>query len=427
MMERIHYPLVGETLYKQTLPCGLQIAVLPRPGFTKKLCYFVTDYGAIHTEFTLDGVKHTAPAGVAHYLEHKLFDMPGRDISAEFAALGANPNAFTGYDMTAYYFSCTDRFSDCLRLLLEFVTTPYFTDESVAKEQGIIGQEIDMNEDYPESVLFEMLAQGLYVNHPIRTPILGTRESIAKITPQVLMDCHRAFYNPKNMFLCVVGDVNPQEVADIANEMLQNAKSPIVTAKRSWEESPVPVSPRLSRCMEVAMPMFHLGFKGAGLPRGEAGVRKELIGDLAAETLFGEASPLYLQMYNDGLIDASFGGGFETVEGMSMLLATGDSDHPEKVADAILQEARRVANEGIPVEDFARMKRSSLGRRIRGLDSFESTCFRLCAYHFSDFEYFDIPGVYSSVTPEDIQKYIQEEITPERMCLGIIEPKQEVT
>ena len=425
MMEQKYYPQVGETLYKATLPSGLKVAVLPRPGFTKKLCYLVTDYGAIHRDFVMDGVSYSAPAGVAHYLEHKLFDMPGRDITGEFAALGANPNAFTSYDMTAYYFSCTENFRENLNLLLEFVTTPYFTAESVAKEQGIIGQEIDMNLDNPDSRLFDLLMETMYEHHPINTPILGTRESIGKITPEVLDTCHKAFYRPDNMFLCVVGDVDPEEVARLAEDRFRQLPCPAVSAPRQWDE---PMQTRVKAVqtqMEVAMPMFQLGFKCQPLPDGEVGVRREIIGDLAAEALFGESSRLYLQLYEEGLIDASFGGGFETVEGMAMLTATGDSEDPQAVRDAILAEAKRLIAEGIPEADFLRMQRSALGRRIRGLDSFESTCFRLCAYHFSQFDYFEIPGVYRQVTRQDLTEFLQTVVTEDRMCMAVIDPKEE--
>ena len=424
-MEKIFYPQVGETLYKTTLSCGLQVIVLPRAGFVRNLCYLVTDYGAIHTNFTMDGKDYNAPAGVAHYLEHKLFDMPGRDITEEFAALGASPNAFTSYDMTAYYFSGTDRFMENLALLLEFVTTPYFTQESVAKEQGIIGQEIDMNEDSPDTVLFELLMDAMYENHPIRTPILGTRETIARITPEVLETCHRAFYRPDNMLLCVVADVDPEEVAALAEQKLKNMPCPAVTQTRSWDEPMEVTRHSVTRSMEVAMPMFQLGFKCQPLPDGEVGVRQEIIGDLAAEALFGESSQLYLQLYEQGLIDSSFGGGFETVEGMSMLTASGDSEDPAAVQTAILQEAQRLAEEGIPEAAFLRMKRSALGRRIRALDSFESTCFRLCAYHFSKFDYFRLPEVYRQVTREDIQAFLQSVVTPQRMCMAVLTPKKE--
>ena len=425
MMEKRYYPEVGETLYQGTLNCGLQVAVLPRPGFTKKLCYCVTDFGAIHTEFTVDGVEYRVPAGVAHYLEHKLFDMPGRDISGEFAALGATPNAFTSYDMTAYYFSCTDRFRESLELLLEFVSTPYFTEESVAKEQGIIGQEIGMNEDNPDSRLFELLAETLYEVHPIRVPILGTRESVAQITPEVLELCHRAFYQPGNMFLCVVGDVDPEEVASVAEAALSGMACPEVTVCRSWQEPMIASKASATEKMEVSMPMFQLAFKDEPLPDGDEGVRREIVGDLAAEALFGESSRLYLQMYDQGLIDASFGGGFETVEGMAMLLASGDSEDCCAVRDAILAEAQQLAETGITEEEFLRMKRSALGRRIRSLDSFESTCFRICAYHFSKFDYFRIPAIYRQVTREEIQEFIKTVVTPERMCMAVIAPNEE--
>ena len=424
-MEKQFYPEVGETLYKTTLENGLQILVLPRSGFAKKLCYFVTDFGAIHRQFTMDGKDYTIPAGIAHYLEHKLFDMPDRDVTEEFAKLGASPNAFTSYDMTAYYFSCTEHFDENLKLLLEFVSTPYFTEQSVAKEQGIIGQEIGMNEDNPDSVLFEMLAEAMYENHPIQTPILGTRESIAQITPEVLQACHKAFYRPDNMLLCAVGDIDPNGVETIAKEILQDIPCPQVKARRQWEEKLTVKTPYVTRSMEVAMPMFQLGFKSKPLPNGDAGVRQEIIGDMAAEALFGESSKLYLRLYNDGLIDASFGGGFETVEGMSMLSASGDSEDPRAVANAILQEAAVLSETGISQEDFLRMKRSALGRRIRGIDSFESTCFRLCAYHFSKFDYFRIPKIYGDISKEEIQEFIKDAVTESRMCLAVITPNKE--
>ena len=424
-MKKQFYPHVGETLYRKKLACGLEIAVLPRAGFTKKLCYFVTDFGAIHTDFTMDGKAYTVPAGVAHYLEHKLFDMPGRDVVEEFSSLGAVPNAFTGYDMTAYYFSCTERFEENLRLLLEFVTTPYFTQESVAKEQGIIGQEIGMNEDSPENRLFELLMGAMYESHPIRTPILGTRESIAQITPQILETCHRAFYRPDNMLLCVVGDVDPEQIAQMAEEMLKDAPRPQVTVVRQWEETLAVSTPEIQHRMEVAMPMFHLGFKCQPLPDGAEGVRMEIIGDLAAEALFGESSPLYLKLYEQGIIDGSFGGGFETVEGMAMLACTGDSEDPKAVQQAILEQAKILAETGIEETDFLRMKRSALGRRIRNIDSFDSTCFRICAYHFSKFDYFQIPDIYEQVTREDIRQFIQTVIDPDRMCMAIINPKED--
>ena len=423
-MELHTYPELSEQIYRQTLSNGLSVAVVPRPGFTKKLAYFVTDYGAIHTEFTLDGQAVTAPAGVAHYLEHKMFDMPDGDVMAKFAALGAVPNAFTSYDLTAYYFHCTENFYDSLRLLLEFVSTPYFTEESVQKEQGIIGQEIGMNEDNPDTRVFENLMGAMYRKHPITVPILGDRDSIAQITPQVLETCHRAFYRPGNMLLCVVGDVEPEKVAAMAMEILPAADTVCVSRTQAWQEEMTCPQPYVEQIMEVAMPMFQLGFKCEPPELGEPAVRCEAVGDLAAEALFGESSALYLRMYEEGLIDGSFGGGFETVDGLAMLTASGDSDHPEQVRDAILQEAKRLCREGISQEAFLRMKRSALGRRIRDLDSFDSTAFRVCAYHFSKFDYFRFPAVYRAVEIPELLEFLQRVVTPERCSLSVINPKQ---
>lgn len=424
-MEKRNYPQLKESVLWEVLPNGLTVAIVPRPGFTRKLCYFATDFGSIHTEFSIDGKAYRVPAGIAHYLEHKLFDMPGRDVSAEFAALGASVNAFTSYDMTAYHFTCTEHFEQALHLLLEFVSTPYFTPETVEKEQGIIGQEIGMNEDAPDTQIFELLMQAMYRTHPVREPILGTVESIAKITPETLTLCHRAFYRPDNMFLCVVGDVDPRQVKKIALQVIPDPPKERVMATRAWKED-ITCPQSFTRCsMEVAMPTFQLGFKCAPLERGEEAVRREIVGELAAEALFGEASKLYLCLYEQGLIDASFGGGFETVEGIALLTASGDSDQPERVRDAILQEVSRLMQQGIGEEDLLRMKRSALGRRIRGLDSFDSVCFRICAYYFSGYDYFQFPALYKDVTEKDILDFLRENVKEDRLSLSVIYPKQE--
>ena len=424
-MTPAYYPELDETCYKEVLENGLTVAVVKRTGFTKRLAYFVTDYGAIHTGFTLDGKEYQAPAGVAHYLEHKLFDMPGgRDVSAEFAALGAMTNAFTSYDLTAYYFSCTEHFHECLRLLLEFVSTPYFTEESVEKERGIIDQEIGMNQDAPDSVIFENLMVSMYEKHPIRIPILGTSQTIREITAQTLHTCHRAFYTPGNMLLCVVGDVEPEEVKALALEVLGANKKEVGKKQPIPAESMVTPEKNTCRVMEVAMPMFNLAFKCEPLGQGDGAIRQEMIADLAAEALFGESSELYLRLYEEGIIDSSFGGGFETIDGCAMLMCSGDSDEPEAVRTAILQQAEKIAAEGIDEAAFLRMKRSALGRRIRQLDSFDATCFRVCAYHFSGFDYFRFPEIYRSIEKEEIQCFIARIVTEERSCLSVISPIQ---
>ena len=425
-MTRYEYPELGETLYKDRLSNGLTVCVVPRRGFSRKLAYLATDFGSIHTDFALEGEEIHVPAGIAHFLEHKMFDLPGgRDVSAELAALGAGTNAFTSYDMTAYYIACTEHFEAALKLLLEFVFTPHFTEESVSKEMGIIDQEIGMHDDNPDSRCFEELMGLMYREHPIRIPILGSSDSIRRITPEILSLCHRAFYSPGNMVLCVVGDVEPDRVAEIALQMLGPETRPVGEKLRPWQEDMT--LPRQEMCakMEVAMPMFNIAFKAEPVGKGEAAVRQEIVADLAAEALFGESSALYLKLYEDGLIDSSFGGGFETIDGMAVMLCSGDSDDPAAVRAALLERVQQLLEEGIREEDFLRMKRSALGRRIRDLDSFDSTCFRLCAYHMAEFDYFDFPRIYRETEVADVLECLRRLIREDRCAMAQIHPLKE--
>ena len=421
-----NYPQVDERAYRETLSNGLDVIIVPRQGFSRKIAYFVTDFGAIHTEFTFEGKHHHVPAGVAHFLEHKLFDMPeGRDVTAEFAAYGAHTNAFTSYDMTAYYFSCTENFDKCLRTLVEFVSTPYFTEESVQKELGIIDQEIGMTEDTPDNCVYENLVSAAFSSHPIRVPILGSRESIREITPEILHTCHRAFYTPGNMLLCVVGDVDPEQVKSIALEVLGDQPREVAEKIRSWQEPENCENQPESGRMEVAMPMFSLLFKGPAVPHGEAGFRLETVADLAAEILFGESSELYLKLYEEGIIDSSFGGGFECLDGCSMMMISGDSDDPEAIREAVIAQAEKIVAEGIRQEDFLRTRRSVFGSRVKALDSFDATCFRLSAYHMTGFDYFDFPRVHAQVEPGEVLDFLKGLIRRDNCALSVIYPTQE--
>ena len=422
-MNHTYYPRLDETVCRKVLPNGLTVLVVPKPGFTRKIAYFVTNYGAVHTAFTLDGQHYTTPAGVAHYLEHKMFDLPERDVTAEFAALGASPNAFTSYGLTAYYFTCTDNFTPALRLLLEFVSTPYFTEESVEKERGIITQEILMYADSADSVVMEEMNRGLYHHHPVRVPIAGTVESIQDITAQTLYDCHRAFYHPSNMILCVVGDVDADEVAAIAEELLPKEPSPVAIPDFGPAEPWEALIPQTRREMDVAMTTFQLGFKCPQPPKGREHAHRELVAELAAEMLFGQSSQLYQWLYEDGLIDSSFGGGEEFSAGTAMITCGGDSKDPEEVLNCILNEAKFLAENGLDEQAFQRLKRSFLGIRFKNLTSFDATCYRLLAYAFEDHDYFEFPSIFEDVTVEEVRQFIADNVRCENCSLAIVDPR----
>ena len=388
-MQRFDYHALDETAYRETLPNGLRLTVVPQKGFAKKLAYFATDFGSIHTAFRLGGQEYTVPAGVAHYLEHKMFDLPGgRDVSAEFAALGAHSNAFTSYDMTAYYFSCTEHFEENLKLLLEFVSTPYFTQESVDKEQGIIGQEIQMIEDDPTWRMYQNLQRALYQNHPLRIPLAGSRESISHITAKTLYQCHNAFYQPSNMALCVIGDVEPERVAQIARLLLPEERQEV--AEKDWGEAE-PETPAETECMEemaVSSTNFMLGFKCPPHPEGEENLRLELLGDLAGDLLIGESSPLYAKLYHQGLIDKGFFVSYDNSPKAAFLAMGGESKDPWALRQAGRADGERVSREGIDPAFFRRSKKAAYGSRVRSLNSMDHAGRMLAAWALEGCHYY---------------------------------------
>ena len=423
-MKLFAYPKLGEQFYEQKLPNGLCVRVLPKPGFARRYAFLGVNFGSIDTHFTLGGREYRVPAGIAHYLEHKMFDLPEGDATEQFAAHGGSPNAFTSYTMTAYYFDCTEEFEENLRILLRLVTVPYFTPESVEKERGIIAQEIRMYEDSAESRVYEDLFRGMFAVHPVRVPVAGTVESIAEITPQALYDCHAAFYRPGNMILCVAGDVDPEAVVRIARELTPEVSAPLPVRDYGAAEAlscPMPIQQRV---MEVGMPTFAFGFKCAP-PAQDALMRREVLGDLAAEILAGESSELYQRLYERGLIDAGFSVGYESVKDACLLSASGDSTDPEAVQRALLSEAAHIAKNGVDPTQFARLVKSALGRRTRDLDSFESICYLMGgSYYFDGVDYLRFPEVYASVTPEDVQRFLAETVQPERAALAVVRPKE---
>lgn len=424
-MKKEIYERLGETRFTERLANGLRVCVIPKPGFARKYAFFAANYGSIDTAYSLDGQTFRTPDGVAHYLEHKTFDMERGNAMQLFAERGASPNAFTSYSMTAYYFDCTEDFEENLRLLLAFVSTPYYTEQSVQKERGIIEQEIRIYEDSAESQVYENLFACLYASHPVRVPIAGTVQSIQAITAQTLNDCHRAFYDLSNMMLCVVGDVDPEQVKMIAAQL--PAGTGAVPVRSYGDEAPEPHRGRIEKTMEIAMPTFAVGFKYRPAPMGAGSMRQEFIGDLAAEVLMGEASELYQRLYEEGLIDAGFSCSYESLPGAAMLTAGGDSRDPDGVCAAIVAEAQRIASTGVDEALFGRLKKSALGRRLRGLDSFESICYRQCAYAFEGCDYYSFPEVSESIGPADVLEFLREAVRPERMAVSVIYPKGEAS
>lgn len=418
-MRYIEYPDLQDGFYQEVLPNGLTLRIVTRKGFAKTYAFYAMDYGSIDTQFVLGGETFVTPDGVAHYLEHKMFDMPYGDAMNRFAELGGNPNAFTSHTMTAYYVECTENLRENIKTLLEFVSLPYFTQKSVDKERGIIGQEIRMYLDSADSRVYDNLFAAMYHAHPVRVPIAGTEASIAKITPEILELCHKAFYAPSNGMLCVMGDVEPEEIRAWVEEYLPGVK--FEKAKSVYGTEPVTCAKqRVEDTMEVAMPTFVAGFKDTPAAPGFDALRQEFTGDLAADLLLSASAPLYTKLYEQGLIESGFSAGYEGLKGMSIFSAGGDSKDPDGVVAAILHEAE---NCHVDRKLFERLKKASMGRKLREMDGFENVCFRSCAYFFEGAEYFDALKALQSITAEDVEKYIRTVIRPENMCVSVIWPE----
>ncbi len=423
-MEKKLYERIGEEVFRATLPNGLPVYIVPKKGFSRKYALFATRYGGMDMRFEKDGQWLDTPAGIAHYLEHKMFDTEEGNALQELAKNGAEPNAFTSNAITCYYFDATEKFYESLEILLSFVSVPYFTDESVQKEQGIIAQEIGMIEDNPEWQVYKQLMQALYHTSPARTPVAGSVESISHITAQTLYDCHKAFYTPANMCLVVVGDVKPERIIASANQILPAKSGPLIRRDYGAEEEQTAAEHFVSAAMEVSMPTFLVGFKCPPQHGGEQQHRFTAIGELACDVLMGESSPLYARLYAEGLINGSFGAAFDLLPGASYVYAGGDSKDPQAVAEAILAEAQRLVSQGVDGDYYRRVVNANFGAALKALNSFESIAVSMAEGCFQDYDPYRFPEVYDSITVEDVLDFLRQNMTRDHMALSVITPKE---
>ena len=424
-MSEKNYSRLGETMVNARLENGLAVYIFPKPEYGKSYAFFATNYGGMDMKFKLDDVWQDTPAGVAHFLEHKLFDTKEGNALQDLAANGASPNAFTSSAITGYYFECTDRFEENFKILLSFVSVPWFTKESVDKEQGIIGQEISMIEDDPNWQVFMNLLAALYAIHPIRIPVAGSHQSISGITAETLYTCHKAFYNPSNMVLCVAGNVDPERIIEITRAILPQSGMGEISRNYGGEEPLTVAEPVRSTKMAVSTPIFQLGCKADVPSGGEGRLRQRLLGGLVCESLLGTSSPLYARLYAQGLINNSFGYGYEDYAGCAFLAAGGESPNPEGVRDAVLAEADRIGREGISSELWTRLKKAAYGNQVRALNSFEHICVEQAQGHFAGFEFLQFPEVFEGIGKTDAQDCIRRWFVRERIALSMVKPMEE--
>ncbi|MDU4894273.1 MAG: pitrilysin family protein [Enterococcus hirae] len=418
-MNKTEYNQINETLYHEVLPNGLTVYLLPKNDYHKTYGLFSTNYGSIDNEFIPYGSdkKIKVPDGIAHFLEHKLFEKEDGDVFQLFGQQGASANAFTSFTKTSYLFSTTDQVEKNLTTLLDFVQAPYFTEETVNKEKGIIGQEIQMYEDDPNWRMFFGILNNLYPEHPLHIDIAGTVESIEAITADDLYTCYRTFYQPSNMVLFVVGKLEPEKLMELIRTN-QNAKDfpPAQKIKRYFPDNNGDIIAKSSMRSAITRDKFVLGIKGLDvLPaEGKELLRYKTALNLLFQLLLGNTSQNYLKMYNDGLIDDSFGFEFSLDREFHFADFSGDTDQPEKAAEKVKEILLHFEeDQELSEENLTLLKKKMLGQYFQTLNSLEYIANQFTQSLFGDQTLFDLPEIIESIQLADVLKvgcsFIKEE------------------
>lgn len=410
--------LVNDRYYKINHKSGLTIYVYPKEGYNSAYAIFGTKYGSINTAFSVDGgEKITVPDGIAHYLEHKLFESEDGDAFAKYAKTGANANAYTSFEKTCYLFSCTEKFDESLEILLDFVQKPYFTEQTVAKEQGIIGQEIKMYDDSPDwRVMFNML-EGMYKNHPVKIDIAGTVETIAEITAEKLYDVYNVFYNLNNMVLCVSGNVTVEQILKTADKMLKPCEKHEIV--NYFEEEPYEIcKPYVEQSFPVSMPLFNLGFKEKADRRLD--VNELAYTDILLAMIGSQTSALYRELLDANLINSSFSYEFFEGPGYCSVIFGGESRMPKQAAETIKRYISKIKTEGLSKEDFEISKKAIYGDSVASLNSVSSIANAMVDYHFSSNEIFSYIEAVANANFEDVSARLRAMLDVNNCTLSVI-------
>jgi predicted Zn-dependent peptidase len=428
-MEKISFDQLQEELYHEKLDNGLEVYILPKKGFNKTYATFTTKYGSIDNHFVPAGKTELVkvPDGIAHFLEHKLFEKEDGDVFQQFSRQGASANAFTSFTRTAYLFSSTSNVEQNLETLIDFVQYPYFSEKTVEKEKGIIGQEIDMYDDNPDWRLYFGAIQNLFESHPVKIDIAGTKESIAEITKDMLYECYHTFYHPSNMLLFVVGPVQVEEIMKQIkdNQAKKTFPSPVEIERKFEAEKEDVAEKKMVLPMNVHTSKCLVSIKATNTEiQGEEMLKQELTTNVLLELLFGRSSENYDKLYSNGLIDESFSFDFTQEKGFGFAMIGGDTNNPEQLS----KEIQNILVEGkgsnkITVESLERTKKKKIGAFLRAVNSPEYIANQFTRYAFNDMDLFEVVPVLETITLEDIQRVANNLISENRMAVCQVVPK----
>lgn len=421
---KIENKSIGETLYFGTHESGLGIFVVPKKDFSKKYAIIGAKIGSIDNTFIPNGEKDliTVPDGIAHFLEHKMFEMSdGSDAFAKFSKYGANANAFTSFTNTCYLFSCTDNFYESFEHLLNYVKSPYFTDANVEKEKGIIGQEIRMYDDDGEwRVMFNLLS-ALYKDFPVRIDIAGTIESISHIQPDVLYKCYNTFYDPSNMVLCVAGDVDEEKVLKITDKIMGDKITGSKAKSVYPSEQECVFKKKIEQKLSVSAPLFDIGFKDTDKMSGNDILKNEIAVKIILSSVASKSSDLYERLYNDGLINDEFSYDYMYEEEYACAIIGGESKEPETVYNEVIKYFKEKGR--IDADEFDRAKKSIWGAYLRTFNDVEGICSSMVRNVLKGVNWFDFSSIFDSVTLSFVnEKYTKLFCDDEKQALSIVYP-----
>ncbi len=424
--EKIESNLLKESILQGVHESGLRVYIVPKLGFSKYYAIYGTEYGSIDTKLSVPdtGEVISLPDGIAHFLEHKLFEEEdGGNAFDRFALTGANSNAYTSFDITAYLFSCTDSFYENLDILMDFVNHPYFTDENVAKEQGIIDQEIKMYDDDPNWRLFFNMLQAMYHNNPVKTDIAGTIESISKITPDVLFKCCDAFYNPSNMFLVMVGDIDCDKAVRIVDKYVGQDRDRGKIERETIDEPKSVVKTEICQKMSVSKPQFMIGFKEKETDvEGSVLLKKQIETNVILNILFGVSSEFFNQLYEEGLIDGSFGFEAELEKKYGFSSLSGESKDPKAVFSRVMKRIKQVKEVGFDEEEVNRVKKVLIGANLKAYNDVERIGNNFIRSFMSGINPFEYEQIAQNVTKSALEERLAEHFDEALAVLSVIEP-----
>lgn len=419
--------ILGEKVYYGTHSSGLGIYIIPKKDYSQNYAIFGTRYGSVDSKFVVPGETEPTevPDGIAHYLEHKMFDQPdGSNVFDKFSRYGANANAFTSFNITAYLFNATANIEENLATLLDYVQSPYYTPETVQKEQGIIGQEINMYDDNGGWKVFFNFLGCLYNNHPVKKEIAGTIESISHITADYLYKCYNTFYNLSNMAIVVVGDVEPESILNVIESGIKKNEPFTEGIKKLYPDEPSNVAKHYAeQKLSVAMPLFMMGFKDTDTGYdGKKLLKKNIEMNILLQMLFGKSSHFYRSLYEQGLITPSYAVDYTMQPDYGFTSIEGESNDPKKVYDMMLAEVDNIRESGLSEDDFDRIKKFVWGRYIRTMNDVEDYASMYLQLLFMGIDYLDYHEVYNEINFEDIKKRFEQHFIHDNAALSVIWP-----